>query len=225
MYVVIQAQFTFIIQINVDVVSLGEIEANMEKLTHFIDSINGDVASAEETLSHIIIVPPGLLPSDVISNSPLSSGAVSSTAGLMNAGANDEEGDAMMMMAVRASIEDERARLAAIARDPVEVAQPVVDDDDLLQQALLLSMGSGVNVEPEVNSTMTVDEQPTPVEASQPIDQQESQPRSRPAIDSDFVDSLLSSVDGIDVNDPLIQAALAQLNDSSKKSEEKKDSK
>ena len=49
----------------VDVISMGEIEENQQKLQEFVDAVNSN------NNSHLVAVPPGLLPSDVIVTSPI----------------------------------------------------------------------------------------------------------------------------------------------------------
>ena len=51
--------------IAVDVISIGELEQNQEKLTTFVNAVNA------EDNSHLINVPSGVLPSDAIISSPI----------------------------------------------------------------------------------------------------------------------------------------------------------
>lgn len=66
--------------IAVDVVSLGEVEANQEKLQEFVE------AADSNNNSHLVAIPAGLLPSDVLVTSPIIHGGEEGAAGGMGAG-------------------------------------------------------------------------------------------------------------------------------------------
>lgn len=66
--------------IAVDVVSLGEVEANQEKLQEFVEAANSN------NNSHLVAIPAGLLPSDVLVTSPIIHGGEEGAAGGMGAG-------------------------------------------------------------------------------------------------------------------------------------------
>lgn len=103
----------------VDVINLGEIEHNQEKLNAFIEAVNSN------DNSHLINVPPGISPADALLSSPIlqdspfaGMASGSTTAGGVSAsgGANfDEYGgidpsmDPELAMAIRVSVEEARA--------------------------------------------------------------------------------------------------------------------
>ena len=108
--------------IAVDVISLGEFEENQQKLTTFVNTTNADENS------HLINVPPGVLPSDAMMSSPILmmqhrfGGGMSSVTGFNNVDSNfDEFGgvdpslDPDVAMAIRASLEEAREREEARA--------------------------------------------------------------------------------------------------------------
>ena len=151
----------------VDIVSFGSEEQNTEKLEAFHEAVNsGDN-------SHLVTVPPGMILSDSLFGSPIFQGEGAAGYG----GGADEEAagggaggtgfdfgidpslDPELAMALRVSMEEERARLAAAgvaageSSDVVPAADgqvegqsqaadtPVpMDEDALLQQALAMSM-------------------------------------------------------------------------------------
>ena len=103
--------------IAIDVVSMGECETNQEKLTAFVNTAN-----AEEN-SHLINVPPGVLPSDAIMSTPILmmqhnfGGGRSDVDGFSGGDNNFEEFggvdpslDPDVAMAIRASLEEARER-------------------------------------------------------------------------------------------------------------------
>lgn len=116
--------------VKIDVVAMGEWEENEEKLKALVDAANG--SSSEEKTCHLVTIPAGTLPSDILIGSPVIHGEhpvgamgnmVSSSAG--TGGGNDfaEYGgvdpnlDPELAMALRISMEEERARQERIARE------------------------------------------------------------------------------------------------------------
>eukprot|EP00903_Cladosiphon_okamuranus_P005841 g5782.t1 len=114
-----------------DVVSMGETEQNQEKLEEFIGATNsGDNC-------HLVTIPAGVLPSDVLISSPIVSGEAggggggSGGAGLAAGGGGEFGGaadfggvdpsmDPELAMALRVSMEEERARQEAASKATAE---------------------------------------------------------------------------------------------------------
>lgn len=147
----------------VDVISMGEIEENKDKLQEFVDATNSN------NNSHLVSIAPGLLPSDVIITSPIihggdGDGGAGVGAGF-GAGAGGDFGgvdpnvDPALAMALRVSFEEERARQEAAAKKAAEegggeatametdagstapMATDMDEDEEaLLKQALAMSM-------------------------------------------------------------------------------------
>jgi len=95
------------------------------------------------------------------------------------------------------------------------------DENELLQQALAMSLFEGSNSTP----TTTKVEETTATEVSDTKPQESSQVESSQAfLDPQFVQSMLSEFEGVDVNDPAIQAVLQQLknNENAEKKNERK---
>lgn len=113
-----------------DVVSMGEIDDNSEKLEAFIGAVN------KSNNSHLVVVPAGVLPSDVLMSSPVIHGsdynggggdagaAAGGGGGASGSGGNfaeyggvDPGMDPELALALRVSMEEERARQEAASKD------------------------------------------------------------------------------------------------------------
>eukprot|EP00534_Pseudo-nitzschia_fraudulenta_P001709 CAMPEP_0201120280 /NCGR_PEP_ID=MMETSP0850-20130426/4355_1 /ASSEMBLY_ACC=CAM_ASM_000622 /TAXON_ID=183588 /ORGANISM="Pseudo-nitzschia fraudulenta, Strain WWA7" /LENGTH=457 /DNA_ID=CAMNT_0047386359 /DNA_START=62 /DNA_END=1438 /DNA_ORIENTATION=- len=182
--------------VSIDVVAMGELGENEEKLRDLVDAANGRSSEGEERSCHLVTIPPGVLPSDVLASSPIvhggsggsafaasaaaaaAAGATGGDFGASSSGADnafadfggvDPNMDPELAMALRVSMEEERARqerMAAAARSnetkeegadaemsdavspeeaPSAGAAPGMDlglseEEALLQQALAMSM-------------------------------------------------------------------------------------
>lgn len=158
----------------IDVVAMGELERNEEKLRELVDAANG--RAEEERTCHLVTIPAGVLPSDVLASSPVlaGAGAFAASAAAAAAGGFDTGGgsnfaeyggvdpnmDPELAMALRVSMEEERARqerAAAAAAESKEGDAEMTDaspdggtaeaadmglseEEALLQQALAMSM-------------------------------------------------------------------------------------
>ena len=126
--------------ISIDVVAMGELEANEEKLKELVDAANGRSEDSERSC-HLVTIPAGVLPSDVLASSPIihgsgggsafaASAAISAASaggdfgsGGAGGGANafadfggvDPNMDPELAMALRVSMEEERARQERLA--------------------------------------------------------------------------------------------------------------
>lgn len=162
----------------IDVIALGELEVNEPKLKDLVDAANGNRAEsdAEERTCHLVTIPAGVLPSEVLATSPIlaSSGgafaAAAAAGGFDSSGAGGGNGfaefggvdpnlDPELAMALRVSMEEERARherLAAAAQeesknnddeviaDGAAVAaiteEALSEEEEMLKKALAMSM-------------------------------------------------------------------------------------
>lgn len=170
----------------VDVVSFGDVEANAEKLEAFMSSVN------KNNNSNLVTIEPGSNLTDVLCGTPIfnqdgpagGSGFAAAAAaaqsqmalqGFEGMGDMDMGDDPALMMALRISLEEERARQEAAAAASGETAGEnnapsatttnadagetagtanaadpmMLDDDALLQQALALSMGQDGSADAE----------------------------------------------------------------------------
>ncbi|KAI9001641.1 hypothetical protein BC832DRAFT_533315 [Gaertneriomyces semiglobifer] len=197
----------------VDVISFGEVNENSQKLEAFIDA----VSSGDN--SHLVPIPPGPhILSDVIVSSPMFAGEDGAPAGFASGGFEfgvDPNLDPELALALRMSMEEEQARQAAARGEPAGDAASGGDamaidnapiaaggapnqEDDELALALAMSMGHGG--ETEVRLLCNEDEamaRAIAMSMGQGSDQQQ--------VD---MGSILSSLPGVDMNDPRLQAAL-----------------
>lgn len=122
------------------------------------------------------------------------------------------------------------------------------DDDEMLQQALAMSMQEYASSQQQPQETAAPAPAPAPAAAAPapaaaaPVDAEDDedaairramelsmaeqgtpQQQGQEFMDADFVRGLLSSVEGVDMSDPMVQAALAQVT-GSRSAEEKKES-
>jgi len=235
--------------IAVDVVVLGDRDGNADKLRAFVDAANAN------DNSNLVAIPAGVVPSDVLISSPVIQGkdsggggsGESSTGGggggggsFQEFGGIDPNLDPELAMALRISMEEERARQEAAAsadgaaaeaspaasteeapaastpKTPEAPTDDAMDEDDaLLQEALAMSMkeDEGATVEP---AAMEDDEDDEEMKLALAMSMQQSEAPAPAAAgefnDPAFVNSVLAQLPGVDPNDPAIQAALASIN-------------
>jgi len=143
-------------KVAVDVVSFGEQNVNTEKLTNFINTLNGKDGGN----SHLVTIPPGSMLSGAIGSSPII--AEEGGAGMPSGGADfdmgfDPNSDPELALALRVSLEEQRHRQeedARRARDttggqetqsaPATAGGNQANDDAMLQAALEMSMDPDV---------------------------------------------------------------------------------
>ncbi|EEY58751.1 26S proteasome non-ATPase regulatory subunit, putative [Phytophthora infestans T30-4] len=209
--------------IAVDVVSMGDLDANATKLQAFVD------AASSNNNSHLVTVPAGVLPSDVLVSSPVLHGddgaaaaAASSGGGGNDAfaeyGGVDPSMDPELALALRVSMEEERARQEAAQKRAAEEEAAASAAAPALEPVAPATEASSAPAEP---SQPTQSSAPaTAAAASTDASSPPPAPASNlPFMDPKFVNSLLSGLPGVDPNDPKIQAAMAQM----AKKDEKKD--
>ncbi|KAK6185728.1 hypothetical protein SNE40_007897 [Patella caerulea] len=154
-------------KVNVDVINFGEEGVNTEKLTSFINAINGK----DGTSSHLVTVPPGPMLSDALLSSPVIVGEDGAGAGIGAVGFEfgvDPNEDPELALALRVSMEEQRARQEKEARDTVTASiadtpaetTPATGDEALLESAIAMSMNEegSASESPDLH-TMTEDEQ------------------------------------------------------------------
>jgi len=171
--------------IAIDVICLGELEENEPLLQELVNTANGTGDNGANTC-HLVSIPPGVLPSDVLVSSPIVAGAGAGMAAAYGAsglgadgaagadafaeyGGVDPNMDPELAMALRVSMEEERARQERLAAQraateegknaqgdaepknssaadedegmpDAAAADANPDEDALLQQALAMSM-------------------------------------------------------------------------------------
>ncbi|XP_031117681.1 26S proteasome non-ATPase regulatory subunit 4 homolog [Ipomoea triloba] len=265
--------------VSLDVVNFGEEdEGKTEKLEALVATVNNNDSS------HIVHVPPGPNAlSDVLISTPIFTGDGEGGSGFAAAAAAAAAGgvsgfefgvdpnlDPELALALRVSMEEERARQEAAAKKASEeaakqekgenqgasqdvtmtenaaagtsesenkAADPMDDENALLQQALAMSMD-------DCTTNITIRDADMPEAASEDQDlalalqlsvQDSTKDQATPTdmskllADQSFVSSILASLPGVDPNDPSVKDLLASMQGQSesqeKEEEEDKDPK
>ncbi|XP_012684412.1 26S proteasome non-ATPase regulatory subunit 4a [Clupea harengus] len=234
-------------KVNVDVVNFGEEEVNTEKLTTFINTLNGK----EGTGSHLVTVPPGPSLADALLSSPILAGEGGTMMGL---GASDFEfgvdpsADPELALALRVSMEEQRQRQEEEARrvavtSAAEAGVPTPTADESAEEALLKMSQpeTGVAAMPDISS-MTEEEQiayamqmslaggefgESAMDTSAPLDAAKEEEDYDVMQDPEFLQSVLENLPGVDPNNEAIRNAMGSLasQTGSKPPEGKKDEK
>jgi len=149
-------------KVNVDVINFGEEDINTEKLTAFVNAINGK----DGTSSHLVTVPPGPLLSDALLSSPIIVGEDGAGANMTQAGFEfgvDPNEDPELALALRVSMEEQRARQTKETRDTATAdteksgaVSAASADEELLERAL------GTNTTNNPEDSVPVSVNPTP---------------------------------------------------------------
>ncbi|XP_048683758.1 putative PIP5K1A and PSMD4-like protein isoform X4 [Caretta caretta] len=237
-------------KVNVDIINFGEEEANTDKLTAFINTLNGK----DGTGSHLVTVPPGPSLADALISSPILAGEGGAMLGL---GASDFEfgvdpsADPELALALRVSMEEQRQRqeeearraAAASAAEAGITATGGDDSDDALLKMTITQQEFGRAGLPDLSS-MTEEEQiayamqmslqgPEFAQAeSGEIDSSAAMDTSEPTKEEDdydvmqdpeFLQSVLENLPGVDPNNEAIRNAMGSL--ASQASKENKDKK
>ncbi|XP_078151859.1 regulatory particle non-ATPase 10 [Carex rostrata] len=240
-----------------DIVDFGESEdGKPEKLEAMINAVNNSDSS------HIVHIPPSQnVLSDVLISTPIFTGeeggsgfAAAAAAAAATVGGMtgfefgvDPNVDPELALALRVSMEEERARQEAAAKKAAEdssgkekgdagasssadAVMAEADDkgaqDDeaaLLQQALAMSMD---DVQPASDITTTDPDLALALQMSVEAAKEESGNQSdvnKVLGDQSFVSSILSSLPGVDPNDPSVRSLLDSLQPEQEKKEDKPD--
>ncbi|XP_010866253.1 26S proteasome non-ATPase regulatory subunit 4-like [Esox lucius] len=239
-------------KVNVDIINFGEEEVNTEKLTAFINTLNGK----EGTGSHLVTVPPGPSLADALLSSPILAGEGGSMMGL---GASDFEfgvdpsADPELALALRVSMEEQRQRQEEEARrvavaSAADVTTPTADESEeaLLKMSVSQPETGGTAVLPDF-SNMTEEEQIAyamqmslaggeygdgmAMDTGAPMDTETAKEEDDYDVmqDPEFLQSVLENLPGVDPNNEAIRNAMGSLasqtgqpKPDSKKDEEKK---
>ncbi|CAH0493523.1 unnamed protein product [Peronospora farinosa] len=181
--------------IAVDVVSMGELEANAAKLQAFVD------AASSNNNTVVVVV--------VVGNDSFA-----------EYGGVDPTMDPELALALRVSMEEERARQEAAQKRAAEAEAAVAPATVPIPEPPAPSTeATSAPVEPKQPTQTSASESAAaaaPAATSAPLPVPAS---NLPFMDPKFVNSLLSGLPGVDPNDPKIQAAMAQM----AKKDEKKD--
>ncbi|KAM4735152.1 26S proteasome non-ATPase regulatory subunit 4-like [Anableps anableps] len=236
-------------KVNVDIINFGEEEMNTEKLTAFINTLNGKEGAG----SHLVTVPPGPSLADALLSSPILAGEGGAVLGL---GASDFEfgvdpsADPELALALRVSMEEQRqrqedeARRAAVASAAeANISSPVADEsEDALLKMSVSHADSAAPALPDF-SRMTEEEQiayalqmsmqgagaefvAEEMDTGADIDSSEAKDEEDYDVmqDPEFLQSVLENLPGVDPNNEAIRNAMGSLaSQTGSKSDAKKD--
>ncbi|XP_072968754.1 26S proteasome non-ATPase regulatory subunit 4 homolog isoform X2 [Typha angustifolia] len=248
-----------------DIVNFGEADdAKPEKLEALLASVNNNDSS------HLVHIPPGPSNlSDVLISTPIFTGdgdggsgfatAATAAAGLSSFDFGvDPNIDPELALALRVSMEEERARQEAAAKKTTEDAPKqdkggesssshdimaedlavddkrdnLPDDESALLKALAMSMddsrSTGLAVRDADMSEASNDDQQLSLALEMSKQENLKDPSTDPEInavlgDQSFVSSILSSLPGVDPNDPSVKELLASLQQSETQQKQDKD--
>jgi 26S proteasome regulatory subunit N10 len=127
---------------------MGELEVNEDKLKELVDAANGRTEEGAERSCHLVTIPAGVLPSDVLASSPIvhggsggsafaASAAAAAATGDFGGGAFADFGgvdpnmDPELAMALRVSMEEERARQERLAAQQAVAAAEESNDAEM----------------------------------------------------------------------------------------------
>jgi len=265
--------------IAVDIVNFGEEAENTEKLEAFISAVNSNENS------HLVTVPPGPhILSDILISSPIIAGdeggsgmgGVGTGASDFGFGGVDPNLEPELALALKVSMEEERARQeearkraevqtenkpqiqSSTPNEPpkeVEMSEVGDEDEDLLQQAIALSMQQEKKLAEQSASTTNAPPATPSIDTQmQDDDDEEMRLAMRMSLtsgttlsssnqqtaasttsgeeiskelmeDPNFVNSILMSLPGVDPDDERIKNALKQLEQKKDKNEKDKNEK
>merc|ERR1712176_31885 len=225
-------------KVNIDIISFGEYESNNEKLATFINTLSG----ADGSSSHLVSIPANTSLSDALRKSPIIDDGSSGGGGGAGFGGGfeiDEAADPELAMALRISLEEQRARQQQTGGETQETKkdnsneqQAMDQDQQMLQDALLLSMGGGgapAAAAPEAAmeedggnlAAMTEEEQialaiqMSMAESAAPEEETADAPMeeatdSQLVTDPAFLQSVLRNLPGVDPDSEAVQEALGK---------------
>lgn len=238
----------------VDVINFGEENAvaNNDKLTAFINTLNGK----DGTSCNLVTVSSGTLLSDAIVHSPVvlgEDGAGAPPAGMsgFEFGVDPNE-DPELALALRVSMEEQRARQEKEARDTqaksaMEAGVPIQEtsEEAMLKQALDMSQKpepcepdySNMTEDEQIAYAMQLSMQQGASNDDDTMETEESSSKDEGGEDMDevmndpeFLQSVLESLPGVDMDSDTIRTAVGELakqnkEDKDKANKEKKDKK
>lgn len=210
-------------KVAIDIVNFGEEAENSEKLEAFIQAVN----SSDN--SHLVTIPPGPhILSDLLISSPIIQGEDGAGAAFAGAGGFefgvDPNLDPELILALRISMEEERARQETLAGPKpsavaMETDQPQQsasnDEDELLAQALALSMNPKADEDVAMEDLSEEEQMRRALEMSMSDGNEAS---SHPSIlnNPEFLQNVLGNLPGVNPNDPRLKDAGKKKDDEKK---------
>ncbi|KAF9543124.1 hypothetical protein EC957_001269 [Mortierella hygrophila] len=223
--------------IAVDVINFGEEAENTTKLEAFVAAVNNS------DNSNLVTVPPGPhLLSDILVSSAIVAGEDGTAPAFVSSGGGsyefgvDPNLDPELALALRISLEEERARQEAASGGAPKAEEGGAKaesgaaaaaggvEDDLLAQALASSQSDGDH---DMEGLTEEQEMQRAIQMSMSDTNPTSQTTTNPAgdfdeamQDPDFMNSVLGSLSGVDTSDPRIQNVLQGFSSSANSAEE-----
>ncbi|KAF9128481.1 hypothetical protein BGW39_005014 [Mortierella sp. 14UC] len=229
--------------IAVDVINFGEETENTTKLEAFVAAVNNN------DNSNLVTVPPGPhLLSDILVSSAIVAGEDGTAPAFVSGGGGsyefgvDPNLDPELALALRISLEEERARQEAASGGAPKAEEGGAArteggaaaaaggaaggiEDDLLAQALASSQADGDH---DMEGLTEEQEMQRAIQMSMSDNNNSSATSNNPAggdfdeamQDPDFMSSVLGSLSGVDTNDPRIQNVLQGFSSSANSAEE-----
>lgn len=231
-------------KVNVDIINFGEEEANSAILNELVNTINGK----EGTGSHLVSIAAPANLSDALFSSAIFQGEDGSSlpAGFGPGFQYGMEDDPELAMALRISMEESRLKQEADSKkagERMEMDTNQGDNDDLLQQALTLSLGQDTKGITRDIHSMTEEEQlhyalqmsmaqsasetvsgATTEKLTTPDDAEmkdEDEDYEKAMNDPEFLQRVISSLPGVDPNSDAIRSAVDNLTKDSTKNKDK----
>lgn len=220
-----------------DIISFGEDEANQVKLAAFINTLNGKDGGT----SHLISIPSGTSLEQALRKSPIIDGGEGSGGGGGFDGMDiDSSADPELAMALRISLEEQRARQQQdggndAAQPSTDGDAPMDEDTAMLRQALEMSTREGPEQAAPSGGdeldlgAMTEEEQiayalqmsmqdGAPSMQDDPMDEAPAASETQQLVtDPDFLRQVMENLPGVDPNSDEVKEAMGE-----KKKEEKK---
>ncbi|KAF9924500.1 Inorganic pyrophosphatase [Linnemannia zychae] len=227
--------------IAVDVINFGEEAENTTKLEAFVAAVNNNENS------NLVTVPPGPhLLSDILVSSAIVAGEDGAVPAFVSSGGGsyefgvDPNLDPELALALRISLEEERARQEAASGAAAKTDEPKAEggaaqaassaaggiEDDLLAQALASSQSDGDH---DMEGLTEEQEMQRAIQMSMSDNNTNSGSTNvaggdfdEAMQDPDFMSSVLGSLSGVDTSDPRIQNVLQGLSSTNQSDEEAK---
>merc|ERR1712134_108406 len=207
-------------------------EANQVKLAAFINTLNGKDGGT----SHLVSIPSGTSLDQALRKSPIIDGGESSGAGM--GGMDDPMGidaanDPELAMALRISLEEQRARQqqdggnAGESQQAETEAQPMDDDTAVLREALTMSMGGGagggmddlggMTEEEQIEMAIRMSMQQDAAPQEEPMATEDAADSQQLVTDPEFLRQVISNLPDVDPDSDAVKEAMGEKKEEDKK--------
>merc|ERR1712134_192980 len=209
-----------------------EEEKELVKVAAFINTLNGKDGGT----SHLVSIPSGTSLDQALRKSPIIDGGESSGAGM--GGMDDPMGidaanDPELAMALRISLEEQRARQqqdggnAGESQQAETEAQPMDDDTAVLREALTMSMGGGagggmddlggMTEEEQIEMAIRMSMQQDAAPQEEPMATEEAADSQQLVTDPEFLRQVISNLPDVDPDSDAVKEAMGEKKEEDKK--------